>query len=208
MILTAKHLKWKSFCQSICGDFWFPCCLVFVFSRRVNVLLVNSYTQMQTFRYEVDGIPSGKLACPAHQAGMPIHAVLLFFKDFRMFCVRLVSCCFHVMLKKSDFTGHVHAAGRFKEDNGNGPCSDCEAGRHQSELGQTACYLCSPGQLEKNVRFLWKKHVPQMTTNHNSSNMICMDDHQPQKLQDDMHSTNNLNRSKMICIDGHEPQQQ
>lgn len=36
-------------------------------ARRVNVLLANSYTQMQTFRYEVDGIPSGKLACPAHQ---------------------------------------------------------------------------------------------------------------------------------------------
>jgi len=36
--------------------------------------------------------------------------------------------------------------GRFKEDNGNGPCSDCEAGRHQSKLGQTACYLCSPGR--------------------------------------------------------------
>lgn len=55
------------FLQSSKGRLWFPD-LVLLVARRVNVLLANSYTQMQTFRYEVDGIPSGKLACPAHQA--------------------------------------------------------------------------------------------------------------------------------------------
>ena len=119
--------------------------------------------------------------------------VLLFFKHFRMFCVRLVSCCFHVMLKKSDFTGHVHAAGRFKEDNGNGPCSDCEAGRHQSELGQTACYLCSPGQCCVICFFCHIFETAGFADTTGKKRKVSLekacslDDHQPQQQQHDMH---------------------
>lgn len=136
---------------------------------------------------------------------------------FWMFSIGFImlQCCFHVkVLKKSDFTGHVHAAGRFKEDNGNGPCSDCEAGRHQSELGQTACYLCSPGQCCVISFFCHIFETAGFADTTGKKRKVSLekacslDDHQPQKLQDDMHSTNNLNRSKMICIDGHEPQQQ
>lgn len=69
--LFCKTFEIFRFCQSICGDSGFR-----VVARRVNVLLGNSYTQMQTFRYEVDGIPSGKLACPAHQAVLSAHCQL------------------------------------------------------------------------------------------------------------------------------------
>ena len=77
MILTlltfqTKHLKFckfaKAFGETDSGLFPGVAYVLFCKARRVNVLRGNFCIEMQRFRYEVDGILSGKLACPADQA--------------------------------------------------------------------------------------------------------------------------------------------